>query len=163
VHAPEVDGCLELIVGYNADLFWRKEWRALLDQWLSLLDQIAADPTKPIDQFSLMTPSRKHVCRTPARGSMKLGWPDTFADRAPSRKGAGKSSRGSARMRVDVRELDDTSNRLAGFVEQEKINRAGWSRSYAHRDPTLAVAILAALKAGAVFVILRSGVSDARA
>ncbi len=72
VHAPEVDGCLELMLVYNADLFSEKRMAALLDQWLSLLDQIAADPAKPIDQFSLVTRTRSLSAATPARGSMKL-------------------------------------------------------------------------------------------
>ena len=51
--AGEVDGCLELMLVYNADLFSEKRMATLLDEWLSLLDQIAAYPAKPIDQFLL--------------------------------------------------------------------------------------------------------------
>jgi non-ribosomal peptide synthetase component F len=52
------------------------------------------------------------------------------------------------------RELHGASNRLAGLLSRKNIHPGDVVAIYAHRDPTLAVAILAALKAGAVFVIL---------
>ena len=52
------------------------------------------------------------------------------------------------------RELDGASNRLAGLLSRKNIHPGDVVAIYAHRDPTLAVAILAVLKAGAVFVIL---------
>ena len=118
---------------------------ALLDQWLSLLDQIAADPAKPIDQFSLVTPSAQ-ACVPDPSARLDESWLAPIhsliarqAEKAPKKVaviGADES--------WTYRELDDASNRLAGLLSRKNIHPGDVVAIYAHRDPTLAVAILAA-------------------
>ena len=57
LHAPEVDGRIELAMVYNADLFSEHRIINMLDQFTHLLSQVADDPQRGIDEFSLVTPS----------------------------------------------------------------------------------------------------------
>ena len=61
LHAPEVDGRIELAMVYNADLFSEGRTTDLFDQFTHLLSQVADDSQKGIDEFSLVTPSSVSV------------------------------------------------------------------------------------------------------
>ena len=56
LHAPEIDGRIELAMVYNADLFRENRIAILLDQFSRLLEQVAENPQKRLDQYTLVTP-----------------------------------------------------------------------------------------------------------
>ena len=65
LHAPEVDGRIELAIVYNADLFSEHRIVNILDQFTYLLSQVADHPQRGIDEFSLVTPSAVSVIPDP--------------------------------------------------------------------------------------------------
>ena len=106
---------------YNADLFSEKRMAALLDQWLSLLDQIAADPAKPIDQFSLVTPSAQ-ACLPDPSARLDETWlaPIHSLIACQAEKAPEKVAVIGADESWTYRELDGASNRLAGLLSRKK-------------------------------------------
>ena len=79
LHAPEVDGRIELAIVYNADLFSERRIINLLNQFTHLLSQIAEDPQRRIDEFSLVTPSAVSVIPDPTE-SLDDTWEGSIHD-----------------------------------------------------------------------------------
>ena len=163
VQAPEIDGSIELALVYNADLFAEPRAQAMLQQWSHLLSQIATDPKRRLDQFSLVAPSAAALLPNPAeqlddswQGSI-YSWLARRAQERPERPAV-----------VDRREswsyedLDRLSNQLAQHFLHRGIRRRDVVAIYAHRDASIVVALLGVLKAGAVFVILDPAYPPAR-
>ena len=162
-HAPEIDGAIALMLVYNADLFTEARATAMLQQWAYLLSQIAAAPGKRIDQFSLAAPARQRVLPDPTE-QLDDAWVgavhELIARRAASQPG--KTAVADDVESWSYRELDRASNRLAHRLRRDGIGPKDVVALYAHRDASLALAILGALKAGAVFVILDPAYPRAR-
>ena len=57
LHAPETDGKIGLAAVYNTALFREARIALLLEQWVTLLDQVTSSPKRPISQLSLLTES----------------------------------------------------------------------------------------------------------
>ena len=72
LHAPEVDGRIELAIVYNADLFSERRIINMLDQFTHLLSQVADDPQKGIDEYTLVTPAA--YCFTRPNESLDDKW-----------------------------------------------------------------------------------------
>ena len=162
-HAPEIDGCLELALVYNADLFAESRVRAMLDQWRHLLSQIVVEPQQRLDQFSLVAPATKTLLPDPAEplddrwhGSIQ-SW---FATRVEERPD--KARVADERESWSYGELEDFANQLAHRLIARGIQPNHVVAVYAHRDASLALALLGSLKAGAVFVILDPAYPPAR-
>ena len=71
LHAPEVDGKIELAVVYNTALFREGRITLLLEQWAALLDQVASHPELPIGQLSLVTDASRPVLPDPEGSSRR--------------------------------------------------------------------------------------------
>src|SRR5438309_1261015 len=67
LHAPEVDGRIEIVIVYNADLFSEGHIAIMLEQLSYLLSQVAEDPQRGIDEYSLVTPSAQAVLPDPTK------------------------------------------------------------------------------------------------
>ncbi len=65
LYAPEKDGAIELAIVYNLNLFSHERVAAILEQWIGLLAQIAAEPEKPIDAYDLRTAAAETVLPNP--------------------------------------------------------------------------------------------------
>ena len=65
LHAPEVDGKIELAVVYNTELFREGRIALLLEQFATLLDQVATARSLPISQLSLVTDASRSVLPDP--------------------------------------------------------------------------------------------------
>jgi amino acid adenylation domain-containing protein len=161
--APEIDGCLELALVYNADLFAQSRVRAMLEQWCHLLSQIAADPATRLDQFSLVTPAAKAVLPDPAE-PLDDTWHGSISSWLTRRAGERpeKIAIADARESWSYGELESFSNQLAHRLIGSGIQPNDVVAVYAHRDASLALALLGILKAGAVFVILDPAYPPAR-
>jgi amino acid adenylation domain-containing protein len=161
--APVFDGCVELTLVYNADLISDARAQSMLEQWASLLAQIAADPAQRIGQFSLVTPEAKPLLPDP-RAPLDETWfgaiHELIARQAALRPE--KVALDDGEERWSYRELDLLSSRLANRLARGGIRSKDVVAIYAHRDATIALAILAVLKAGAVFVILDPAYPAAR-
>ena len=161
--APEFDGCIELTLVYNADLFSAARAKSMLEQWASLLAQIAADPSKRMEQFSLLTPAARPRLPNP-RKRLDEAWfgaiHELIARQAALRPK--KAAVADEEESWTYRELDELSSRLAHRLVRGGIRPRDGVAIYAHRDATIALALLAVLKAGAVFVILDPAYPAAR-
>ena len=155
LHAPEVDGRIELAIVYNADLFSEGRIINLLDQFTHLLSQVADDPQKGIDEFSLVTPSAVSVIPDPTE-SLDDTWEGSIhelfakqAERAPDFPAVIDPDN-----HWSYGELDRRSNQLANYLIAQGIKPKDVVAIYAQRSAALVIALLGILKAGAAFVIL---------
>src|SRR6185503_17000941 len=155
VQAPQIDGAIELVLLYNAELFDRARMHALLGAWSHLLGQIAEKPARRLAEFSLVCDAAKSLLPNPAeplddqwRGAVH-SWIAARADARPD-----KAAIVDGAESWSYRELEEASNRLAHGLVGAGIGAGDVVGIYAHRDASLAPALLGVLKAGAVFAVL---------
>jgi amino acid adenylation domain-containing protein len=155
LHAPEVDGKLELAIVYNADLFTESRISSLLEQFSDLLGQVVENPRLRIDQYSLVPLPIRGVLPDPTQ-FLDATWEGSIhelfsrqANRAPDSPAI--NDPGEA---WTYGELGRQSNQLANCLTARGIHPRDVVAIYAHRSAPLALALLAILKSGAVFVIL---------
>src|SRR5262249_52195859 len=155
LHAPEVDGRIELAIVYNADLFNEYRMVHLLDQFTHLLSQVAADSQRGIDEFSLVTPAAVSGIPDPTE-PLDDTWEGSIhelfakqAKRVPDFPALIDSDN-----RWSCRELDQRSNQLANYLVAQGIKPKDIVAIYAQRSAALGVTLLGILKAGAAFEIL---------
>ena len=155
LHAPEVDGRIELTMVYNADLFTEHRILNMLDQFTHLLSQVADHPQRGIDEFSLVTPSAVSVIPDPTE-FLDDRWEGSIhelfakqAERAPDFPAVIDPDN-----HWPYSELDRRSNQLANYLIAQGIKPKDVVAIYAHRSAALVIALLGTLKAGGVFVIL---------
>jgi len=155
LYAGPSAGGLALKLVYNADLFDRTRMEELLDQVTGLLDQVAADPDRAFTAYTLRTPAVAALLPDPAqelsdrwRGAVH----EVFAARAaeaPERVaviGPGVAWTYGA--------LDRATDRLARALVAAGVARGDRAAIYAERCPSLPLAVLGVLRAGAAFVVL---------
>jgi amino acid adenylation domain-containing protein len=155
LHAPEVNGHIELAIVYNADLFSEHRIVNILDQFTHLVSQVVHDPQKSIDKFSLVTPSAASVIPDPTEplddtweGSIH----ELFAKQAE--RGPDFPAVIDPDNQWTYGELDRRSNQLAHYLISHGIKPKDVVTIYAQRSAALVIALLGVLKAGAAFVIL---------
>ena len=155
LHAPDVDGRIELAMVYNVDLFSEGRITNLLDQFAHLLSQVADDPLRGIDEFSLATPSAVSVIPDPAE-SLDDTWEGSIHELFARQ--AERSPDCPAVIDRDncwsYGELNRRGNQLAHYLMARGIRPGDVVAIYAHRSCPLVLALLGVLKAGAAFVIL---------
>jgi amino acid adenylation domain-containing protein len=161
--APEVGGCIELALIYNADLFSERRAQSMLDQWASLLAQIAGDPERRLQEFSLLTPEAAALLPNP-RASLDETWFGAIHELIERQAllRPEKVAITDDQESWNYRELDRQSNRLAYRLRRVGVRPKDAVALYAHRDVTITLAILAVLKAGAIFAILDPAYPAAR-
>jgi amino acid adenylation domain-containing protein len=163
LHAPEVGGKIELAIVYNTVLFREDRITLLLEQWAALLDQVASHPELPISQLSLVTdisrtvlPDPKEVLDDMWEGAIH----ELFSQRA--RITPEKLAVIDSDNTWTYQELDQRSARLANYLLANGIRPKDIVAIYAHRSPSLVLALLGVLKAGAAFFILDPAYPPAR-
>ena len=127
----------------------------MLDQFTHLLSQVADDPQRRIDEFSLVTPSTVSVIPDPTE-PLDDTWEGSIhelfakqAEQVPDFPAVIDSDNCWT-----YRELDQRSNQLANYLIAQGIKPKDVVAIYAQRSAALVVALLGILKAGAAFVIL---------
>ena len=155
LYAPEVDGAIELRMVYNADLFSAARMALNLEQLSVILEQALAAPQQSIESYSLVTPMSLRVLPDPT-APLNDRWEGAVqalisrqAQADPERLAVTDNS-----DRWSYRDLDEQSSQLANYFVRSGIRQDDVIAVYAQRSASLAVAIIAALKAGAVFVVL---------
>ncbi len=161
--APEFDDGIELTLVYNPDLFSETRAQSMLEQWASLLAQVAAGPAQRIEQFSLLTPAAQALLPDPRErfDDTWFGAVHELVERQAALRPE-KVALADDQESWNYRELDQLSNRLAHRLVCGGIRPQDVVAIYAHRDATITLAILAVLKAGAVFTILDPAYPPAR-
>lgn len=155
LYVHDENGMLNLKLAFNKRLFATERMQEFLDQYILLLSQVAAEPAKPIGNYTLVTPRAISVLPDPTaplskewRGAIQSRLAEN-ASRNPE-KTAIVSPEGDWSYRV----LDRSSNKLANGFASRGVERGNIVAIYAHRSAALVWAIMGVLKAGAATLIL---------
>ena len=155
LYAGVGDREIKLAFVYNTDLFARERITQLADQFSYLLSQIVANPDEKIGRYSLVTPRARGVLPDPERAlTAHRSKPihELFSEQA--RTNPHKTAAEDARDSWSYHELESRSNRLANYLRAQGVGTGDVVAIYGHRSLALVWAIMAVLKAGAVFLIL---------
>jgi amino acid adenylation domain-containing protein len=163
LYAPEVEGAIELVMVYNADLFGPARVAIYLDQLSAVLEQAATAPGKNIELFSLLTPSTEALLPDPVAplGDLWFGAVHETISRQ-AQTGPQRLALTDATGDWRYRELDLQSNQLAHYFLDRGLRPRDVIAIHAQRSASLVVALLGVLKAGAVFVVLDPAYPAAR-
>ncbi|NUS63656.1 MAG: amino acid adenylation domain-containing protein, partial [Saccharothrix sp.] len=150
--ADGIGGYLE----YATDLFDAGTAERLLSRFTSLLGALAARPDRPIGEFDLLTPDERH--------DVLVRWGDGGPAAPPATVHALVAARAEATpeavalvsgdRRVTYRDLVERANRLAHHLVGAGVRPGDVVGVLLERDDELAVAVLAALTAGAGYTVL---------
>lgn len=155
-------GRLALTVVYNADLFDEARVEDMLDQYQSVLANVATQPEVALGDLSLVTDAARAQLPDPALPISRKAT-TTFvarfyavASRQPSHPAVADST-----TSLTYAELDAMSNQLARLLRESGISRSDVVAILAERNAGLAWAILGIAKAGAAFLVLDSSYPEA--
>ncbi|OKI32048.1 non-ribosomal peptide synthetase [Saccharothrix sp. CB00851] len=152
------DHGLHLVVEYSTDLFDDTTITRLVDRFLVLLDDLTADPHRPLSRLRLLTPGeRRQVLHDWTSGAPSPDRTITgrFADHVARRPDAvAVTCDGTS---LTYRELDAAANRLAHGLLARGVRPEDRVGLCASRGLPATVALLGILKAGAAFVPLDPG------
>ncbi|GKQ38415.1 hypothetical protein ALMP_49470 [Streptomyces sp. A012304] len=155
--ASDNGAAVTLRIDYRPDLFDDDTAHALGDRLRGLLEAFAADPARRVDSLETLTAAERHT--------LLVEWNDT-AHVVPRgavpdllRAQAGRTPDAPAvvfgDLRLDYRELDERSDRLAGRLAAAGVGPETPVAVLMERSADLPVALLAVLKAGGAYVPLR--------
>jgi amino acid adenylation domain-containing protein len=148
---------------YNADLFADDRMVECLEQYRSLLMQIADNPHAEVLSYSLVTVKAKNHLPDPKAG-LAFQWLGAvharFSEQA--KRVPEQTAVCGERTAWRYRELESLSNRLANFLLASGIQPGEVVAIYACRSVSLVWALLGVLKARAAFLILDSAYPAAR-
>lgn len=157
-------GGMQIEVQYNADLFDDATVRRWLDIYQHLLQAVVRDPAGALGRLPLLSPAQAAALvalqpgPTPLAGAplMHAG----FAVRAHAQPERPALRDGTHRL--NYRELDQASNRLAHTLRARGVGRGQRVGLCLDRGTDMFVALLAILKAGAAYVPLDPAFPQAR-
>jgi len=155
LYVREANDKLQFELVYNSEILHKAHMTELLEQLVLLLRQLAADPDRPIDEYSLVTVAARSRLPNPTE-PITACWTRSIV--AQFVKQAKQRAEHPALLDKDgsctYRELDLLSNRLARFLIASGIQHGDVVAVYGHRSSAIVWAMLGALKAGAGFMIL---------
>lgn len=155
LRAPQTEAGLEIWIDYCAELFGAPRIAELLQQWSCLLEQVAQNPDREIDRYSLWTATARKVLPDPT-APLGRQWHgavhELFARRAAAEpdKLAVVAPDGS----WTYRDLDRRANRLAHYLRAQGTGREDIVAVYGERCAALVWTILGIFKAGAAYCIV---------
>jgi amino acid adenylation domain-containing protein len=163
VYVTEVGGAIEMRAVYAADLFEPRTIAHLLEQYLTLLAQIAAAPDAPIGSYSLVTPRSRPILPDPRAPLPEPELPvvtEMFAAqvrRAPERvaieQGGRRCTYGELAARVDA---------LVGALLARGVQRGDVLALTGPPSASRVAAMLAVLRCGGVMVPIDPQLPDRR-
>ncbi len=149
-------GGLELVLGYNSDLFHATTAERLLHQFLTLAAGAATDPDRSISELPLLS--------SPERHQVLLEWSDTKREIPPrplhrifEERAANQPKRTAVvgdSETLSYGALDRRANRLAWRLIREGAQPESRIGIFLERSPGVVTAVLAVLKAGGAWVPL---------
>jgi amino acid adenylation domain-containing protein len=154
VFLEERGSAYEAIWEYSTDLFEPETIGRMQSHFLRLLDAVAAEPDRPVDELEMLTETERQEALAGAGGSA-VEYPvaclhELFEARAAARPDApAVSYEGDT---LSYRELDERANRLARHLRELGVGPETLVAVCLERSLELVVAILAVLKAGGAYV-----------
>jgi amino acid adenylation domain-containing protein len=163
LHAPEVDGKIELAIVYNTDLFLESRITLLLDQFAFLLEQAINHPGRAISQYSLVAETSRPILPDPAE-PLDASWNGAIHEHLAeqARRSPDKPAVVDPDQSWTYGELDQTANRLTQALISSGIRPGDIVAIYAQRRAALTMTLFGILKAGASFLILDPAYPPAR-
>ncbi|HEX2188170.1 MAG TPA: amino acid adenylation domain-containing protein, partial [Longimicrobiaceae bacterium] len=154
LEVEEGEDGLVCVLEYAAELFERERMTLLLDHFLALLEQVAADPGVRLSAIRL--PGRTDEPGTGAAGPRRA---ELVHERVAAQAGLTPDAVAVAREggSLTYAELDLRANRLANHLRRLGVGPEVRVGVCMERSPELVVALLAVLKAGGAYVPLDPG------
>ena len=150
-------------VEYDADLFDAATIERLTGCFLRLLEQVAADPGRPIGDYALLGAEEREAVLALGRGervALPAGWVhDWIAAQDPAAVALIDPASGA---RVCFGELNARAERLARRLAGRGIGRGDVVGVSLPRSPDLVVALLSVLRAGAAYLPLEPDLPEGR-
>ncbi|GAB6041223.1 non-ribosomal peptide synthetase [Endothiovibrio diazotrophicus] len=146
---------IELQTVYNRALFTEKRIRTILDQYQHLLEQVAADVSRPIDDYSLVTPRAaaflpdpRQPLPAPVHPPM-AGWISEWAGRTPEQTAVAHGTR-----QWSYRELVAGAEAIAHTLRANGLAAGEVVAIHGERSFGLVAALLGVLYGGGVVLLL---------
>jgi amino acid adenylation domain-containing protein len=159
----ETGESLLAVFEYNTDLFPRPAVERLAEQYIVLLNSIAAEPNAPIGELSLLTEQEQHWLLDVGNG-MAAAEGSAWAPQSPAavvrlveesvRRFADRPALAAGGTCLTYREINISANRLAHRLIRLGIGPEAAVGVYAGRSIELVIALIAVLKAGGAYVPL---------
>ena len=155
LHAPEINGRIELAAIYNSALFKEDRIVLLLEQWATALDQAVTIPELPISRLSLSTESSRAALPDPTQ-TLDDTWQGAINEILSEQAQRSPNSVAviDPQHNWTYGEIDETANRLSNALINAGIQPKDIVAIYAERNASLVIVIFSILKAGAAFLIL---------
>jgi amino acid adenylation domain-containing protein len=163
LHAPEIEGKIELVAVYNTALFREQRIALILEQWATLLEQVTRNPELPINVLSLVTESSRALLPDPSQ-ILDDKWQGAIHEILSEQALRSPDSIAVVDLeeRWTYREVDEASNSLAHALIAAGVKPKDTVAIYAERNASLVIAIFGVLKAAASFLILDPAYPSAR-
>lgn len=142
---------------FLTDLFSAETIDQLARHFGNILKSVCREPHRPLSRISILgAEERKNLTVSPAPKSEPVGWAggihELFAEQAARNpEGMALAFEGA---RMSYRELDDTANRVAGYLKQRGVVTGTLVGLCLERSFEMIVGILGILKAGGAYVPL---------
>ena len=158
---------ISLRILYNSLLFTSARISCIVDQLSILLRKVGANPLTPVGSVSLLTPTQKSKLPNPTADLDWCGWKGAITDvfslnarQLPDRPCVIQSipsynpAEPQQTVTFSYAAILRTSNILAHHLIKTGVQREEVVMVYAYRSVDLVVAVMAILKAGAVFSVI---------
>lgn len=155
LYVAEQGESARLSLVYNADLFEADSMKEMLEQYSLILAQATASPRENIGSYSLVTNSAEKALPDLTQSltrSSQTAVHKLFSQQAKQNPSAVAIS--EAGQKWSYEGLDKASNRVANRLIENGLNKGEIVAIYAVRSSALVTSALAALKAGAAFVMI---------
>ena len=158
----EIEKDLQFLLIYATELFEEAAMQRMLEHLQLLLEQAMADPDRPLDQLSLLTPQQQallnQVNATAAAVSAST-FLDLFAQSV--RQAPLAPAIVYEQQQWSYEELEQWAKRIAAHLQAAGVGRQAHVGVLLNRGPLLIACVLGIWKAGAVFVPLDPSTPEA--
>ncbi|GAA0272202.1 hypothetical protein GCM10010302_07250 [Streptomyces polychromogenes] len=163
LYVKSSQGQLLLDLVYDADLFPEARIGWLLEQTGELLAQVSRNPHRPVGGYPLLSEESREKLPDPYEPLMPH-WPGSLLERLAKHVDTDPDRIAMSAKDGDwtYRQLDRAANRLARRLLAAGVRRGDLVGILISRDPSTQVAMLAAMKCAAPFVIMDSTMPAAR-
>ncbi len=163
LYAGERDGSCELLMVYNRALYRPETMRQLLEQYVTVLRAVAADPTRPIHDYSLRTHEAEMLLPS-ENEPLDASWHGTVVDALRRRAAENPDAPAivDASRTVTYAQLVERVDGVASWIHRNGVIVGQVTAVHAFRSPALVWTVLGILASGASYVLLDPAYPPAR-
>ncbi len=155
MYVNEASSGTSLRLVYNRSLYEHAHMQRLVDQFVHVLDQVVADPDRPIDQLVLTTVADAEALPDES-APLDRTWHGSVPDavRRVAARGPDRLAVVDASRRWSYGLLAMQMTRLAAWLRVRHVGRGDIVAIYGHRSGSLVWAVTGVLASGAAYVML---------